>query len=153
MNNVICFSLFITRVCNTASVGACAQMICHFCLRPNALIYRALGLFPFFSLFFFPLGKQLGADADKTWGGEWHLESDRWKGIKFSLEPTVRHWYRPPPPFPFLPSQADSCINIFKWEVRLRLDTIFVVPNKIERSNWVTKWDGGKKILWIIGIN
>lgn len=116
-------SLFITRVCNTASVGVCAQMIRHFCLCSNALVYRALWHFPFSTSSFFFLEEAAwscqGRALIKTWGGEWHLESDGWKGIKFSLEPTVWNWYRPPPPIPALPSQADDCINIFKWEVKL----------------------------------
>lgn len=128
MGWTMCFaSLFITGVCNTASVGVCAQMICHFCLCPNAFISRALLDFPFFTSFF--LGEAAwscqGRVLIKTWGGEWHLESDGWKGIKFSLEPTVWNWYRPLPPVPALSSQADDCINIFKWEVKLHLDTIF----------------------------
>lgn len=73
--------------------------------------------FSFLLSLFFSWGSSLERMLIKTRGGEWHLESDRWKGIKLSLQPTVRHWYRPPPPFAILPSQADYGINIFKWEV------------------------------------
>lgn len=45
MNNVLCISLFMARVCNMASVGVCAQRIRHFCLCPKAFIYRALWAF------------------------------------------------------------------------------------------------------------
>lgn len=114
MGWTMCFaSLFITRVCNTASVGVCAQMICHFCLCPNAFIYRALWVFPFFHLFFFleeAAWSCQGRVLIKTWGGEWHLESDGWKGTKFSLEPTVRNWYRALP-LPLSPHKQTTALT------------------------------------------
>lgn len=81
MNNVICFSLFITRVCNRASVGACAQMICHFCLRPNALIYSFVA-FSFLLALFFPWGSSLEPMLIKNLGRrmtpwEWQMKRNQ----------------------------------------------------------------------------
>lgn len=37
--------LFITAVCNAASVDVCAQTICHFCLLPSAFIAELCDFF------------------------------------------------------------------------------------------------------------
>lgn len=107
--------VFIAALCNAASASVCAGVICHFCLHPKAFSHWALWL---------PHSSRRRLEAVRaitTWGWEWHLESDGWKGIKFSLEPTVWNWYSTlrlqqplSPTLILLPPQTGHCINLFK---------------------------------------
>lgn len=99
MNTAIRFSLFIRKVSAEQHQSSSVQKryVISVSLHMHSSLSFATVSF-FYSFFFFSLSKRLEAVracvAITTWGGEWHLESDRWKGIKFSLEPTVWKWYR-----------------------------------------------------------
>lgn len=95
--------------------------------------------FFFLSFLFFSSRKRLEAVRARfpitTWGGEWHLESDRWKGIKFSLEPTVWNWYSLPPRFST--RKHSTALTYLNRGSSLILDTRPVPRSGAGRGNWM----------------
>lgn len=82
--------------------------------------------------------------AITTWGREWHLESDGWKGIKFSLEPTVWNWYstlllqQPPTPLSYFSPHKQATALTYS---NRRSSLSFVVRPALEKrkrkkANW-----------------
>lgn len=148
--------VFITAVCNAASASVCAQAICHFCLHPKASRLWALWLPPpFFSL---SSRRRLEAvRAITTWGREWHLESDGWKGIKFSLEPTVWNWYstlllqQPLTPLSYFSPHKQATALTYS---NRRSSLSFVVRPVLKKSKLVRQWREGKRAAgkenWVI---
>lgn len=138
-------SLFIMAVCNAASANVCAQTICHFCLHPNASVAQLC------DFFFFSSRRRLEAvRAITTWGREWHLESDGWKGIKFSLEPTVWNWYSnppllfPPPYFP--PHKQATALTYSNRRSSLSLVVRPVLKKQSGKREWREKEPRGRKL-------
>lgn len=102
-----------------------------------------------FSFFFSSRRRLEAVRAITTWGREWHLESDGWKGIKFSLEPTVWNWYSTPlyfsPPY-FSPHKQATALTYSNRRSSLSLVVRPVLKKRSGKREWRKKEPRGRKL-------
>lgn len=137
MNTAVWFPLFIRKVSTEQHQSSSAQK--RYVIFVSLHMHSSLSFATVSFSYFFPMSKRLEAVRAcvviTTWGGEWHLESDRWKGIKFSLEPTVWKWYRFLP-VSLSPSQSTTLTYLNRRsKLWFRHQTYFKVQNKKKKQN------------------